>query len=193
MSTGSTGTEFTIRRKVLSFLGAKFHIYDSNDKLIGFSKQKAFKLKEDIRLYTDESMDEERLIIQARKVIDFSAAYDVVDSKKDKKIGALQRKGLKSILRDEWIVMDGNDGEIGTIKEDSTGMALVRRFLPLGKLIPQKFMLRDADGNELALFRTHFNLFVHRMTVTVYPESTISPYLILAGGLLLVAIEGRNQ
>ncbi|MBT4866663.1 MAG: hypothetical protein HON53_16290 [Planctomycetaceae bacterium] len=72
-------------------------------------------------------------------------------------------------------------------------MALVRRFLPLGKLIPQKFMLRDADGNELALFRTHFNLFVHRMTVTVYPESTISPYLILAGGLLLVAIEGRNQ
>ncbi|MBT6157435.1 MAG: hypothetical protein HOL01_16040 [Planctomycetaceae bacterium] len=193
MSTGSTGTEFTIRRKVLSFLGAKFHIYDSNDKLIGFSKQKAFKLKEDIRLYTDESMDEERLIIQARKVIDFSAAYDVVDSKKDKKIGALQRKGLKSILRDEWIVLDGNDGEIGTIKEDSTGMALVRRFLPLGKLIPQKFMLRDADGNELALFRTHFNLFVHRMTVTVYPESTISPYLILAGGLLLVAIEGRNQ
>ena len=193
MSTGSTGTEFTIRRKVFSFLGAKFHIYDADDKLIGYSKQKAFKLKEDIRLYTDETMDEERLIIQARKAIDFSAAYDVVDSKKDKKIGALQRKGLKSILRDEWVVLDENDGEIGTLKEDSTGMALVRRFLPLGKLIPQKFMLRDADGNELALFRTHFNLFVHRMTVTVYPESTISPYLILAGGLLLVAIEGRQQ
>jgi hypothetical protein len=193
MSTGSTGTEFTIRRKVLSILGAKFHIYDSDDKLIGFSKQKAFKLKEDIRLYTDESMDEERLVIQARKAIDFSAAYDVVDSKKDKKIGALQRKGWKSMIRDEWIVLDENDGEIGTIKEDSTGMALVRRFMPLGKLIPQKFMLRDADGNELALFRTHFNLFVHRMTVTVYPESSISPYLILAGGLLLVAIEGRQQ
>jgi hypothetical protein len=193
MSTAATGTEFTIRRKVFSFLGAKFHIYDSDDKLIGFSKQKAFKLKEDIRLYTDESMDKEQLVIQARKVIDFSAAYDVVDSKKDKKIGALQRKGMKSILRDEWVVLDGNDGEIGTIKEDSTGMALVRRFMPLGKLIPQKFMLRDSDGNELAQFRTHFNLFVHRMTVTVYPESTISPYLILAGGLLLVAIEGRNK
>jgi hypothetical protein len=71
-------------------------------------------------------------------------------------------------------------------------MALVRRYVPWGHLIPQKFVLRDADGNELALFRTHFNLFVRRMTVTVYPESTISPYLILAGGLLLVAIEGRR-
>jgi hypothetical protein len=106
MSTGSTGTEFTIRKKIISFLGAKFHIYDSNDKLIGFSKQKAFKLKEDIRLYTDESTDEERLTIQARKVIDFSAAYDVVDSKKDKKLGALQRKGFKSMIRDEWVVLD---------------------------------------------------------------------------------------
>ncbi len=191
MSTATTGTEFTIRRKVFSFLGAKFHIYDADDKLIGFCKQKAFKLKEDIRLYTDESMDEERLVIQARKVIDFSAAYDVVDSKRDKKIGALQRKGLKSILRDEWVVLDENDGEIGTIKEDSMGMALLRRFL--SNLIPQKFMLRDSNGDELAQFRTHFNPFVHRMTVTVYPDSTISPYLILAAGLLLVAIEGRQK
>lgn len=191
MSTTRAATEFTIRRKVLTLLGAKFHIYDNNDNLIGFSKQKAFKLKEDIRLYTDESMSEERLRIAARKVIDISAAYDVVDSRSDQKLGALQRKGLKSMLRDEWVVLDENDNEIGTIREDSMGLALVRRFL--FNLIPQKFHLRDAGGTELALFHTHFNPFVHRMTVTVYPEATISPYLILAGGLLLMAIEGRQQ
>jgi hypothetical protein len=187
----ATGVEFTIRRKVLTLLGAKFHIYDADEKLIGFCKQKAFKLKEDIRLYTDESMAEERLVIRARNVIDFSAAYDVVDSKRDKKVGALQRRGFKSMLRDEWVVLDESDGELGTVKEDSMGMALVRRFVL--NILPQKFTLTDRDGNELARFRTHFNPFVHRMTVTVFPGTPINPYLILAGGVLLVAIEGRQQ
>jgi hypothetical protein len=40
-------TQFTIRRKVLTLLGAKFHIYNAQGDLIGFSRQKAFKLKED--------------------------------------------------------------------------------------------------------------------------------------------------
>ena len=71
-------------------------------------------------------------------------------------------------------------------------MALLRRFLG-GALIPQKFKLRDANGDELAEFRTHFNPFIHRMTVTVFPDSTINPYLILAAGILLVAIEGRQN
>ena len=43
------------------FLGEKFHIYsdDNQEDLIGYSYQKALKLKEDIRVYTDESETEE--------------------------------------------------------------------------------------------------------------------------------------
>ena len=190
MSVSDSGTEFTIRRKVFTFLGAKFHVYNAAGDLIGFCKQKAFKLKEDIRLYTDESATEERLVITARKVIDFSAAYDVVDARTGGKLGALQRRGFKSMLRDEWIVMDEHDNEIGNIKEDSMMMALLRRFL--SNLIPQKFHLRDNHDEELAEYRTHFNPFVHRMTVTVFPDTTVNPYLILAGGILLTAIEGRQ-
>lgn len=184
-------TEYTIRRKVFSFLGPKFHVYNADGKLIGFSKQKAFKLKEDIRVYSDESMKDERLVISARSIVDFSAAYDVTDSKSGTKLGALKRQGMKSMLRDSWTVMDENDAEIGKIQEDSMGMALLRRFL--SNLIPQKFHLAASDGNQYALFRTHFNPFVHRMTVTVEEDCPVSPLLVLAAGILLVAIEGRQQ
>jgi hypothetical protein len=188
------GTEDIIRRKVFTFLGAKFHIYDAAEKLIGFCKQKAFKLKEDIRVYTDESMSEERLVITARKAIDFSAAYDVVESKSGTKIGALRRKGLKSILRDSWIVLDENDNEVGGVTEDSASMAMVRRFLPFGNLVPQKFHMSGHGGDGvLARFHTHFNPFVHKMTVTVEPECHFNPLLVLAAGILLAAIEGRQQ
>lgn len=185
--------EFTVRRKVFTIFGAKFHIYNAEQNVIGFCKQKAFKLKEDIRVYTDETMSQERLVIGARKVIDFSAAYDVVDSKTQSKVGALKRKGWKSFLRDSWIVMDENDNEIGTLQEDSTLMGLVRRLVPLGNLIPQKFRLCDGNGPDLARFRTHFNPFVHRMSVTVFPDCPLNPMLILAAGILLVAIEGRQK
>ncbi len=185
--------QYTIRRKVFTLFGAKFHIYDPNGKLVGFSQQKAFKLKEDIRVYSDEAKTDERVIIQARQIVDFSAAYDVVDSKTGKKVGALKRKGWTSIVRDSWVVMDPDDQEIGQIQEDSMAMAMVRRFLPLGNLIPQKYHLQDHTGQELATFHQHFNPFVFRLTVTLNDACHLSPLLVLAAGVLLVAIEGRQE
>jgi uncharacterized protein YxjI len=184
-------TEYTIRKKVFTLFGAKFHIYNSQGDLIGYCKQKAFKLKEDIRIFTDESMTEERMTIAARSIIDFSAAYDVTDSSTQQRLGALQRKGMKSLLRDEWTVLDDNDNEVGTIKEDSMLLALFRRYLM--NLIPQKYHLSDHSGHQHAEFRSHFNPFIQKMTVTVYPDAPIHPLLILAAGVLLVAIEGRQQ
>ena len=82
---------YTIRRKVFKILGGAFHIYGPAGELIGYSKQKAFKLKEDIRVFTDESCTVELLTIQARNIIDFSAAYDVTDPAGGGVIGTLRR------------------------------------------------------------------------------------------------------
>ncbi|WP_234405006.1 hypothetical protein [Paenibacillus bouchesdurhonensis] len=72
--------QYLVRKKILSLLGAQFHIYNANEELVMFSQMKAFKLKEDIRLYNDEGMSQELLTIKARNVIDFSATYDVHDA-----------------------------------------------------------------------------------------------------------------
>lgn len=58
---------YIFRRKILTFLGAKFHIYDANWSVVMFSKQKAFKLKGDIRVYADETMSRELLTMKARR------------------------------------------------------------------------------------------------------------------------------
>lgn len=184
--------EYTIRKKVFTFLGQKFHVYDSSGKLLGFSEQKAFKLKEAIHVYTDETKTDERVAIKARAIIDFGAAYDIFDCKNhNQKVGALKRKGWSSMLRDTWIVMDANDVEIGKILEDSMMMAMLRRFL--SNLIPQKFHLSDQNDNVLVTFRQHFNPFIFRMTVTIHEGCPLSPLLVLAAGVLLVAIEGRQK
>lgn len=182
--------EYTIRRKVFTLFGGKFHIYNADGGLIGFSQQKAFKLKEDIRVYTDESMKQEVLAIKARQIVDFGAGYDVIDSRSQQKVGALKRKGWTSLLRDSWIVMDENDVDIGKVEEDSMLMAMLRRFL---KFIPQHYHLADGQNQKLADFRTWFNPFVHKMTVTVEEHCDHNPLLVLAAGILLVAVEGRQE
>jgi hypothetical protein len=181
---------YVIRRKVLSFLGQKFHVFDGDGNLIGFSKQKAFKLKEDIRFYADETMAEERLLIQARQAIDFAAAYDVVDSQKGEKLGACRRKGWSSLVRDSWEILDQYDNPVAKVTEDSVLLASLRRYL--SNLIPQHYHIVDNTGQPQAELKVHFNPFVYRMEVQIRPQANVHRGVILACGILLAAIEGRQ-
>ena len=92
------GEQYTIRRKLITIFGASFHIYGPDGQVVGYCRQKAFKLREDIRLFTDESRSTEIMVMKARQIIDFGATYDVTLSD-GRTIGSLRRKGFKSLLR----------------------------------------------------------------------------------------------
>lgn len=186
------GDEYLIRRKVFTFLSSKFHVFDAAGNVVLFSEQKAFKLREDIRVYSDESKSEERLLIKARQIVDFSAAYDVVDAAESTKVGALRRRGFKSILRDSWEFLDGSDRPLARISEDSLTLALVRRFLT--NIIPQSFRAFAGD-RLLATYKQHFNPLVFKLRVRLEPggREIVDPRLFLAAGILLTAIEGRQR
>ena len=185
-------SKYTVRKKVLRLFGGAFQIYDPMGRAVFYSEQKAFKLKEDIRLYTGEDKETEVLLIKARQIIDFSSAYDVVDSSTNEKVGALKRKGFKSMFRDEWVFMDPSDHEIGSIREDSVAMALVRRLLL--NLIPQTYRA-DIGGVEVCTFEQNFNPFVTKITVDFSQNTNglLDKRLGLSAALLLTAIEGKQN
>lgn len=184
--------QYLVKRKILKLFGAHFHVHGPDGEVVFFSNMKAFKLKEDIRIYSDETMAEELLLIQARRIVDFSAAYDVIDAKTSEKVGALKRKGWKSMLRDEWILMDAADNEVGKVLEDSTLFALLRRFAT--NLIPQNYGVHVGDA-QVAEFRQNFNPFTMRLTLDFSPDSAnvLDRRLGLAAGILLGAIEGKQK
>jgi hypothetical protein len=184
--------QYQVRRKILTVFGAAFHIYDPEGNVAFFSRLKAFKLKEDIRVYTDESERTEALVIQARQILDISAAYDVIDPQTGKKIGALKRKGMKSMFKDEWILLDPADQQIGLIKEDSAIMALLRRTL--SNLIPQKFY-GELDGHRVCSFKQNFNPFVLKIDLDFSMDEHVrlDRRLGIAAAILLCAIESRQN
>jgi uncharacterized protein YxjI len=183
--------ELLLRRKVLKLFGGAFHIYDMEGNILFYSKQKAFKLKEDIRLYTDESMSTELIRIQARAIIDWSASYDVIDVENDQKIGALRRKGWSSMLRDHWLILDADDNQVGEIVEDSQMMALLRRFLT--SLIPQNFDVNIA-GKKRCDFAQQFNPFVYKLNIIYQPDAdAFERIMSLCAAVLLASVEGRQS
>ena len=185
--------DFMVKSKLFSLsFDNKFNIFDANDKLIGLCNQKAFKLKEDIRVFSDESMKKEIIKIQAKQIVDFSAAYDVFDSDTNTFLGTWQRSGAASILRDTWYLMDTNGREVAKLEEDNMALALVRRFL--SNLIPQSYYLKNAQGVTLATYDQTFNPFLYGLKVKIYKQPNAPhPKLAMAGAMLLATIEGRQQ
>ena len=186
--------KYTAKKQLFNFLGAAFRLFGPEGSLDFYVKQKAFKLKEDIRVFSDESMSSERLVVKARSVIDFGAAYDVVDSESSEKLGAFRRKGLKSILKDTWELLDNDDNPVGKLQEDSGCLALVRRFSSgLLSMIPQSFFL-EIDGKRAVTYSQRFNPVIFKMDVNLEKGSRelLDPRLALAGAILLVAVEGRQ-
>ncbi len=184
---------YTLKRQLLKLVGNNFRIYDPAGQLVAFVNQKGFRLKEDIRVYSDEAATQEVMVIQARQIMDFSAAYDIWDSTTQTKIGAMRRKGWSSIIRDEWEVLDPMDQVIGTLIEDSIALALVRRFL--SALVPQNYDMIMFDGRKVVDLKQNFNPFSYHLNIdfTMDPQATLDRRMGLAGAILLAAIEGKQR
>jgi len=178
-------------QKQLFRLGA-FHIYNSVGALALYVDKKIFVLRDDIRVYTDESKTIEVLTIKARRILDFSAAFDVWDSRTGEKVGVLKRRGFQSMVQDAWIIMDAQDIEIGEITEDSLLLALLRRFAT--NLIPQSFH-GTISGTPVLSFHQHFNPFILKLDLDFSMDTNkqLDRRLGLAAAVLLTAIEGRQE
>lgn len=183
---------FTLKKQILALTGV-FRIYDENENMIAYSRQKMFRLREDIRVYADEAQSQELLYIQARQIIDFSAAYDVYDSMEKVQVGTLRRRGFRSIMRDQWEILSPGDQPLATMIEDSAGYALLRRLL-LGSLLPQNYDVLIGEQRVMDL-RQRFNIFRYVLDLE-FPAGSgqqLDHRLGIAAGVLLGAIEGRQD
>ena len=188
MQSNEWPTQYVAEKPWFNLFGRTYKIFH-NGQLSFYVRQKLFRLKEAINVYSDASMQHVKLKIQARNVIDFSATYDVTDEATQERVGSFSRKGFRSMLRDTWTIHDVDGLEIGHIREDSTLLAVIRRVLL--KLIPQTFHV-SINGTEVGIIKQRFNIFKLVYDVSIKPEH-LDPRLGVAATVLLMAIEGRQQ
>jgi uncharacterized protein YxjI len=182
---------FLARRKIFSF-APKLHIWDRDGATLAFVRQKVFSLRDDVRVFTDQTQSFELLRIKGRNIIDFGAAFDVIDSLNGQKAGMLKRRGWKSLMRAEWIIMDALDQEIGKIREDSALLAALRRLIL--RILPQTFIF-EMGGQVVGTAKQNWNIFAPTMTVdfTTDPGKMLDRRLVVAAITLLMTVEKNEE
>ena len=185
--------QYMIKEKFWKIFGNKFWFEDVNEKRYGFCEQKRFKLKEDIRIYVDESKSQEWLKIKQKQIVDAWGGYDIVDSGSGEHIGTVRRKFWASVLRTRWHLLDAAGNEVGMLIEDSMGYALARRILGAGILLPKKFHIEIGGGSEFVTMRQMFNPFIKKLVVNIPPSHPLDRRFIAGLAIVIAAIDGRGK
>lgn len=138
-------------------IASQIYVRDANGQLLGYVKQKLFKLKEDINVFADEGQTQLLYNIKADRVIDFSAKYNFTDAN-GQFLGSLKRKGMRSILKANYEVYDERDQQVYQIHEENAWIKVVDSLLgevPVlgmftGYLFNPAYIVERMDGSPVA-------------------------------------------
>ncbi|MBT0550801.1 LURP-one-related/scramblase family protein [Riemerella anatipestifer] len=144
----------------LTTLASDFNITDKNGNYVAYVRQKMFKLKEDVVVYNDEKKEQELFRIKADRWLDFNASYSMLDIVNNKLYGRLARKGMRSIWKAHYDIIDENNQLKYSISEDNAFVKILDSFvgeIPIlsfftGYLFNPSYSVKDASG------KTYFQL-----------------------------------
>lgn len=138
-------------------LASQIYIRDSSGAVVGYVRQKMFKLKEDINVYSDENQSRLLYNIKADRVLDFSPQYNFTDAS-GRFIGAVKRLGMRSIWRANYEVYGTSSTIEFKINEENGWIKVVDSLLgeiPVvgmftGYLFHPSYLITSLDGSPVA-------------------------------------------
>jgi len=97
----------TLSFKILA-LASQATVTDADGRVVLYTKQKLFKFREHVQIFTDKSQTTLLAEIKANKVIDWSARYFSTDAD-GREIGSVGRRGWRSIWKAHYEVFNPGD------------------------------------------------------------------------------------
>jgi uncharacterized protein YxjI len=189
----------TIRFKILA-VARQLSVYGSDQRLLMYAKQKAFKLKEAITIFADEAQTQPLYRVQADRIIDFAATYAITQADGEY-LGAVRQKGMKSLWRTRFEILRG-DKVLFSVQEENpwakVGNSLFEGIPLLGMLSgyvfhPRYRITADSGGivvrvtKEPAFLESVFK--VERLPTTIPPDAE---RLLLIGAVVTILLERQR-
>lgn len=186
----------TLRFKRIA-IARQLSVEDSSGRLLMYVKQQAFKLREAITVYADSAQTRPLYKVNADRVIDFAANYNISDQAGNV-IGSVRQQGMRSIWRSRYDIMrdatpifhvqeENPWAKVGdAMLGDIPGLALLS-----GYLFHPKYLVTTAGGAAVLRATKRPSLFeaLFEIERLEEPLTTEDERLLLIGAITTVLLE----
>lgn len=140
----------------LAALASQIYATDADGNDLFYVKQKLFKLKENIEVFTDKTKQTRLYTVKADRVIDFSPLFTLSDET-GSVLGSVKRFGRVSIWRARYELQIGNDLKLN-VQEANPWTKVLDGLLsevPIlglvsGYIFQPRYTISDSNGKETA-------------------------------------------
>lgn len=182
-------------------LAPQIFVEDAQGNTICYVKQKMFKLKEDIQIFSDNTKSRQIASIKANKVIDWSARYFIYDAVGNE-IGSVGRQGMKSLWRARYDVFNpGDDTTDFRIQEENPWSKIMDSLLgeiPIvgmltGYMFHPSYLAIRADGNPVMRVRKQPALWEGKFTIEKLGDLSVQEETNLIYSFLMLLLLERSR
>lgn len=185
--------------KVITF-AQEVTVADATGQTVAYVKQKAFKLKEDIQVFTDASQSQLLYTIKADRIIDFSARYHFADATGNA-LGSIQRDGVKSLWQSRYAIADAAGRTVFTVTEANPWVkvadALVSEIPVLGMFtgyfLHPAYDLATPDGAISLRLEKQPSFIGRRFAIHEVVDAPVDDEVRGLLGMILVVLLERNR
>lgn len=181
-------------------LASQIYVRDANGNLLGYVKQKMFKLKEDINIFADEGQTQLRFNIKADRIIDFSAKYTFTDAS-GRVLGGIKRQGMRSIWRANYDIENANGQPILKIHEENGWIKVIDSIvgeLPVvgiftGYLFNPSYLVERTDGTQIIRLKKQPAFFEGKFEISPLGQMNQEEETLSLLGLLMMTLLERGR
>jgi uncharacterized protein YxjI len=185
----------------ISTFSNDFNAKDSQGNTIAYVRQKMFKLKEKVVVFSDETKSKELFHIKADKWLDFNTAYNFTSAADGIELGKVCRKGWVSFLKARYELYDENEQQDLLIEEENPWtkfwdglfkqVPIVSMFT--GYFFNPRYTVKRPDGKLVGRFSKEKSFFGRKFSYDKLAEYEKGEELrVLLGLMMMVLLERRR-
>ncbi|MFN2547982.1 MAG: hypothetical protein ABR567_11155 [Myxococcales bacterium] len=178
---------YTLVRPLFSW-SRVYRVFAPDGSLAAFVSQPWFRLRTELIIYGDEEETQPILVIKNRRFAAVNMEHDLFDAMTGARLGVVRTRGLSSLFRDTWDILDADERPAGLMIED--GPYFWRRFL---KFIPGRHHI-ELGGRVVATIAQVFHFFRREFELDIIQQDDpIEPRFAIVCALIAMMADLRSE
>lgn len=177
-----------------------FSITESNGNILYYVRQKMFRLKEKVEVFSDRNRINKQFTIEAGDWLDFNTNYEFLNENKERE-GRLARKGWRSLWKSHYEIFNAADQQIFLVTEKNPWTKFLDSFvgeIPIlgfftGYLFNPSYLVKNKKDEIIAELIKNPSFFGRKFSLKKLGEIDLEEQNNLLLGLFMMILLERNR